>query len=376
MLQPPVERFEALGAFLARHACVWRPRPFCQLPVTWEAEHPEVAAFVDGLGPEPPAWRAWTDEAQRLAAMPAFPPAVRLDPRWTRGLPGRKVMQIAGLAAACPAAGALVDWCAGKGHLGRTLARLTGATLTALEWDAALCRDGRALCDAAGVPARFVCGDALGPDAAALLDPSHFVVALHACGDLHAALLRAAVERGVAGLALAPCCYNRGTPGALSRAGAAAGLALDRDDLDLIHREQVVAGPAERERTHLEMARRLGYDLLQRDVRGVDAYRSMPPFPRAWLALPFDEFCRRFAEIDGLGRIPADVSPFERAGVERLHRVLARDRVRALFRAPLEAWLLLDRARFLEEHGYRVDVGTFCARDVTPRNTLLLARRG
>ncbi len=367
------DQFDALGAFLARHAHVWRPRPFCELPVPWEADHPDVAAFVDGAGPEPAVWRAWEAQTRRLAAMPAFPPAVRLDPRWTRGLPGRKAMQIAGFAAACPAAPALVDWCAGKGHLGRTLARLSGATLTALEWDAALCRAGQALCDAAGVPARFVCADALRPEAAEVLEG--FVVALHACGDLHAALLRAAVARGVAGLALAPCCYNRGAPGALSRAGAAAGLTLDADDLDLVHREQVVAGPAERARTHLEMARRLGYDLLQREVRGVDAYRSMPPFPRAWLALPFDAFCRRFAEIDALDLPGGDLARFERAGADRLQRVLARDRVRAIFRAPLEAWLVLDRAALLTEHGYRVEVGTFCAREVTPRNTLLLAER-
>jgi hypothetical protein len=367
------DRLAALGAFLARHASVWRPRPFCELPVAWEAAYPEVAAYVDGAGPEPAAWRAWADEARRLSELPAFPPAVRLDPRWTRGMPGRKVKQIEGFAAACPPAAHLVDWCAGKGHLGRTLARLSGATLTAIEWDAALCRDGQALCDAAGVTARFECADALSAPPA-LLRPDHFVVALHACGDLHAALLRAAVARGVAGLALAPCCYNRGAPGALSRAGAAAGLALDLDDLDLVHREQVVAGPAERARTHLEMARRLGYDLLQRSVRGVDVYRTMPPCPRAWLALPFAEFCRRFAAVDGLALPDVDFAGFERAGVERLARVLARDRVRALFRAPLEAWLLLDRAQLLAEHGYVVEAGTFCAREVTPRNTLLLAR--
>ncbi len=49
--------------------------------------------------------------------------------------------------------------------------------------------------------------------------------------------------------------------------------------------------------------------------------------------------------------------------------------VRGLFRRPLELWLLLDRALFLEEQGYQVRLGTFCAHELTPRNLLLLAER-
>ncbi len=49
--------------------------------------------------------------------------------------------------------------------------------------------------------------------------------------------------------------------------------------------------------------------------------------------------------------------------------------LRALFRRPLETWLLLDRALYLEEQGYRVTLGTFCEPTLTPRNALLLAHR-
>ncbi|MNJ72573.1 hypothetical protein D3C77_692410 [compost metagenome] len=50
--------------------------------------------------------------------------------------------------------------------------------------------------------------------------------------------------------------------------------------------------------------------------------------------------------------------------------------VRGLFRRPLELWLLLDRALFLHEQGYRVRLGCFCPPHLTPRNLLLLAERG
>ncbi|MNF11686.1 hypothetical protein D3C80_2129510 [compost metagenome] len=48
---------------------------------------------------------------------------------------------------------------------------------------------------------------------------------------------------------------------------------------------------------------------------------------------------------------------------------------RSLFRRPLELWLLLDRALFLEEQGYQVMLGSFCQAQLTPRNILLLAER-
>ena len=49
--------------------------------------------------------------------------------------------------------------------------------------------------------------------------------------------------------------------------------------------------------------------------------------------------------------------------------------VRHLFRRPLELWLVLDYAVFLEEQGYRVRLGTFCDRQLTPRNLMLDAVR-
>ena len=38
-------------------------------------------------------------------------------------------------------------------------------------------------------------------------------------------------------------------------------------------------------------------------------------------------------------------------------------------------WLVLDRALFLQEHGYDVRMGVFCDYPLTPRNLLLLAER-
>jgi len=62
-------------------------------------------------------------------------------------------------------------------------------------------------------------------------------------------------------------------------------------------------------------------------------------------------------------------------GVRRHAEVRRYELVRHLFRRPLELWLVLDYAVFLEEQGYRVRLGYFCARSLTPRNLLLDAVR-
>ncbi|MDI9244031.1 hypothetical protein [Marinobacter sp. CHS3-4] len=58
-------------------------------------------------------------------------------------------------------------------------------------------------------------------------------------------------------------------------------------------------------------------------------------------------------------------------GAQRLEQVRRHELVRHLFRRPLELWLVLDYAVFLEEQGFRVRLGTFCERALTPRNLLI-----
>ncbi len=392
------QQLDTLGHLLRQHANLWRPQPFTQLELPWQREHPELAAWLDGL-PEAAlsapkqAWLGgspqWLQElARELAAASALPDWTNTAPtplgaHAARGMPGRKVKQIEHFCAAVLprlpfAGGEVVDWCAGKGHLGRTLIRQTGGQLTALERDEQLVAAGQKACDHLGLPARFVACDVLGEDVPNRLNPQQIVVALHACGDLHAALLAAATSRHVAGLALAPCCYNLATAAtgfALSAHGRKAQLQLTASDLDLLHRDPQVANGTDISRAHCEQAWRLALDLLQRDVTGVDQYRTLPPFPRPWLRLEFAEFCRRLAAQDGL-QIPNNTqfSAYELLGWQRFEQVRRRDLLRGLFRAPLESWLVLDRAQVLAEAGYQVEFGYFCAREVTPRRALIVAR--
>ncbi|MSQ85135.1 MAG: methyltransferase [Myxococcales bacterium] len=391
----------ALGAHLLAYSNLWRPLPFAQLHLPWQDQHPELAQWLNALpqaevesphrpwlATAPPWLQNLASDCQQLGELGRLDsaPIPKLGVRAARRISGRKVKQIEGfcavvlsvLRAQCGEAWRsgceIVDWCAGKGHMGRWLVQQTGGRLLALEKDPHLVEVGQKACDQLGLVARFVVVDVREPATAALLTNQQFVVALHACGDLHAAMLTAATQQRVEGLALAPCCYNSATSGpVLSAAGHRLALGLTRSDVDLVHRQIWVAAGHDRAQAEQEQAWRLGFDALQRQSTGHHDYRPMPPFPKTWLSLDFSTFCHRFAQLDGL-QLPskASLGEFEQTGWLRLRQVQRLELLRGMFRAPLETWLVLDRAQMLVESGYHVQVGTFCGRLDSPRNAMVV----
>jgi hypothetical protein len=124
------------------------------------------------------------------------------------------------------------------------------------------------------------------------------------------------------------------------------------------------------------MAWRLAFDLLQRQLRDSDSYLATPSLASAWLHKDFASYC---TDLAALKQLPTpgtqDWPRLEQQGWQRLARVRNLELLRGLFRRPLELWLLLDRALYLEEQGYTVRLGHFCSSQLTPRNLLLLAER-
>ena len=137
--------------------------------------------------------------------------------------------------------------------------------------------------------------------------------------------------------------------------------------------EQVARARRRRSRRR-EMDLRLGLDLLLREATGEDSYRPLGPLPVRFLDLGFRKFCIETAAHLDL-QLPSrwDPGKSEAAGRERARIARGLGLVRCLFRRPLELWLVLDRALFLQERGRDVRIGTFCAPEITPRNLAILA---
>ena len=386
-------RFKALDGFLIEHQGLWRPRPFTHLHLPWETEHPALSRWLRQRSlaeaeashnyphdlPAPAPFPQLAAQALHLSAVDKLPTHT-LEParhRLNVDVPGRKWQQIEAFGAALNFVETpthWLDWCAGKGHLGRRLLQ-PGQQLTCLEYDPALVASGQALSDRHNLPAAHRLQNVMADMA---IDPEHTPVALHACGDLHVRLLQLASAAGCKQLALAPCCYNRINADryqALSAAGRASRLQLSIEDLGLPLSETVTAGNRVRLQRDTSMARRLGFDRLQRQLRGCDEYLPTPSLPASWLDKPYADYCQELANLKGLSTGEQDWTALEAHGWRRLAEVRNLELVRGLFRRPLEMWLVLDRALFLQERGYNVEVGSFCETALTPRNLMVLAER-
>ena len=90
--------------------------------------------------------------------------------------------------------------------------------------------------------------------------------------------------------------------------------------------------------------------------------------------MDFAAWARVQAERAGHELPGFDPAQAEATGWARARHVRALGLVRALYPRSLEIYLALDRAVALEEQGREVQLGLFCASEVTPRNLLILAR--
>ncbi|TNE46610.1 MAG: methyltransferase [Deltaproteobacteria bacterium] len=390
-------QFERLSALLARHQDMWKPAPFQHPVLPWTKQHPDLTQFLVSLSQEEvdgfdasledtaKAFAPYFPEAQELydlAQIGAWPhqTEVRQERGLYYGVPALKVGQIHAFASCLSIVEhPLLEWCSGKGHLSRILSTLSAQPGDCLEIQPHLCEYGAALAERQQVKLEFYEVDCLQPEAGSYLHPYHHAVALHACGHLHRRLLEHCVAQHPQALSLSPCCYFIGESTEyqpFSQHAAQSDLSVTRDNLRLATREVVTARPSRvRYRDHNNRWR-MGFDLLQREVRGVDEYLPAPSVQRQMLKGSFEAFCRHIAHTKNI-ELPEgiDYNKYEQWGAKRYQETYAFELVRSLFRRPLELWLVLDRALFLQEHGYNATVGVFCERSLTPRNLLIHAER-
>ena len=386
--------FSQLDRLLTDTREFWQFMPFSTAQSDWEQRHPELVQWLLGLDESQLAslkdnteqlasalsrWIPQATEMQSLASLAALPSVERTPPRGLdSGIPGRKWQQLQAFNGVLPALSLpWLEWCAGKGFLGRVLAATHHTPVTSLEWQQALCESGDAAARKLGLPMTFVHGDAFSPQSGQFILSQQHAVALHACGDLHVSLLQRVAERKGKAVSVSPCCYHLIRDKAYQPMSALAKqsvLRLSKHDLRLPLQETVTAGNRVRNLRFVEVSFRLGFDSLQRSVTGVDEYLPVPNVQKALFNDGFDAFCRWAAEQKGID-LPEelDFAYWQQVGEQRFDWIERLELLRQLFRRPLEMWLVYDRACFMEESGYSVKVGTFCDKPITPRNIMIHA---
>ncbi|EKE82909.1 methyltransferase [Idiomarina xiamenensis] len=311
-------------------------------------------------------------------------------PFWlTSGIGGRKLAQITAFLDAVDepltplnTSSALADtleWCAGKGHLGRLLSFQRQQAVTSVEWQDDLCQQGQQLAEQHQVAQRFVTMDVLSNDSRLLLSQHRRVLALHACGQLHLSLLQQAVSAQTAELHIAPCCYHLidgDSYQPLSQAGKQRDLKLSRLDLKLAVQGVVTGGQRAQRLRQRELLWRMAYQCWRQSASGDNQYRPLGAVRAAQLHGELSEFVAWAASQQGLSVTTPIVSEaLLKLAAAKVALIRQIESVQQLFRQPLELWLLLDRVLFLQEQGYEVNLRRFCAPQLTPRNWLIQAHR-
>lgn len=396
MTQYLQQRFANLSELLRATQRYWRPMAYYTDFLPWLDEHPDLAQGLMALSRDRIEQLARDDsllsgflaqylpfapELRAAAIVPMLPQlaALPVAPRFHAGIPGRKWQQVEAFVRRIPTAAPVLEWCAGKSHLGFYLQHCSGQKVTALEWDNALVTHANARAGKDQVPLQSYQVDVLADAAECHVRAAEQIVALHACGELHERLLQLSVRHRVPQVHLAPCCYHKRAQDLyqpLSDRGRAANLSFNKQELHTAVMETMTAGArAQRQRQQLQIMR-LGFDELQRDVRGVTEYLPLPSLPARWAGADFATFCQYCARLKGLS-LPTVVewAHYQQRGESRFWQVSALDLVRFLFRRPIEIWLALDRALLMSQHDYHVRLGTFCTPSITPRNLLLQAWR-
>lgn len=399
---PLRKRLTDTAALLETNRTLWEERPFVGLPLTWERRRPALAAALRALS---------EDDLVKFEANPADIPSLRevephllgaldalshwplltagSDPPPARrdGVGASKWLQIRAFAEVVTpripdGLPLLVDWCAGKGHLGRTMAATTDLSVVAVESSSLLAAAGGALARRENTAVSYVIADVLRTDVVNLVSfttPPGFL-ALHACGDLNRRLLEQTAAIKSPFIALIPCCYQRTADvhyRPLSCAARQMDLNLHRRQLRLPALVGATMNDSRKAKLWREHAYRLGVDLLQREITGTNVHVSPGKIAQECVDGGFRTFAEAaFAKLEIRLPTSVDWETWEDRGRTRHCLVRSLSVARRLFSRLLESWLFLDRVCFLEEHGYAVEAGRCFHADASPRNLMLIGRSG
>lgn len=393
-----LDQLPSIDRFLSEQQSYWRFEAFflaSEQSLPWQQSNPALCQWLESLTPE--SIEGYKQDTQALlSVLVDYLPCLTMIDAWTalaqfkkqglslprgieNGVPGRKLDQILSMGEALISdhhGSEWLEWCSGKGFLGRILASQTDQLVTSFEYQQALCDSGQHEADKQGLAMRFIQGDALDERAALALNPKQHAVALHACGDLHVSLMHYATQKKLPAITLSPCCYHlvdSESYQALSSIGKRSSLGLTRSELRIPLQETVTGGERVKRHRADEMAYRLGFDQLVRDVTNNDGYLPVPSIKKSQLSQGFEAFCRWAAERKNIPLPELDFLRYEKLGRERYWQMERISLVQQPFRRVLELWLVLDKAIYLQEQGYQVQLSEFCPRETTPRNLLIHA---
>lgn len=389
------KHFQQLDNYLTELQLFWKFEAFHHGDYPWRDSHPALAGFLDGLSdqelqtylqhPEQLFTKLTTFlESLRSLSDPLFAveQLVIVEkelPFWlSTGIKGRKWTQISSFAQQVDNQQSVVEWCAGKGHLGRLISWQQQLPVTSIEWQQKLCDLGEQVSTKMQLKQTFKQADVLKGEADSCIHADCHAIALHACGDLHLRLIKLAKKEQPKQLTISPCCYHlteQMVYQPCSLQGASSMLEITKQELKLAVSKRATSGQRQARLGEQEVLWRLAFDELQKQCLKTKNYFPLPSFPKTLLSNTFNDFVNWAKTEKSLTfEQPNNLQTFLDLAEKRLKKVRRMELLSQFFVAPLELWLVYDRVLALQESGYQVKLSRFCATDITPRNLLIQAK--
>jgi protein-L-isoaspartate O-methyltransferase len=326
----------------------------------------------------PPSLQRFVDDVRRATSVPALLNDVAAQPV-RRHEPLHKQQQVDAfahlVARVADTTTRIVDVGSGHGHLTRALADAVSRPVLGLERDEALAAHARALA-AAHATVDFVVADVLRGGLS--VQPGDCVVGLHACGELGDVAVSAVAESaGAAAVVFVGCCLQKQRAEARVSLSAS-GLTLPKPLLGLSNlsagdvgvearRVDNLAGRRQRIALRLLLAR-AGVSVRPRaELEGLNRRAAHAPLPE----LVAVAFAVRHLQPPAAADIDEAF-----ATASQLHERFRRLSLpRTLLGRVIEVFVVRDRAAYLAERGFDVDVGVVFPASLSPRNLALVAAR-
>ena len=289
----------------------------------------------------------------------------------------------------------VLDIGGGVGHLARLLTFYHGVTVTSFDRDQRLQQKGasqikRHLANQEGscCPLEWEHGQwGDGGDQKQLLSNKTLLVGLHACGNLSAQLIEAGVRNAVPAIISLGCCYARFTGTGrhyLSQAGQSLSstqrIEWNQFSLTLSSRAHRPPSFAAFERDLLVKSYRYKLHLLLFHLLDTKKFVAVGEVrPHHYQGEFFNYTLGRLAHLKikhQLGKDQIDDFVQQQWVEDRVRELIICDLIRWQLGRVAEIFLLLDRALFLEEQGYRVTVLPLFDPRISPRNLGIVAYRG
>lgn len=215
-----------------------------------------------------------------------------------------------------------------------------------------------------------------------LLKRNVLSVGLHTCGCLSISHIRYCLDCGEGSLINIGCCYHKLDPENeihLSKDAKRFPLIINQFALELMVRKNHKRDPKQFDAEWRVQSYRFALHLFLEKYLGLSEFRSAGFAPRRTYRQSFEAYAK-----DRLKTMNVDDSKFRNQfqiffddlkTQEFLKKIFAAQAIRWQLARPLEIYLLFDRALFMQEHGWEIEVFQIFDDHISPRNIAIWGKK-